>query len=359
MVRGEHDAGYRSLVMEPDGDRSFVARLDAWRERGDVVHFYLQAFDSAGNALARNGEALNPFVARARESKGAPPLMTSAGSWKHPIWIAAALLIVTFVLGSRLRARTGRRIPEPARPRPEARRAAAAPYLQAALDRIENDIFWYLLLSPLVHLPESELEPRLVALAAKTHRHPTRGECRFDLRKIRLRLLWLRQVDERELLARRNSLRKQAGHDAASPPAGYMMIELLVVVALVAVILGASWFAMRRTESPLRTGGEIVEGMLERARAGALSSLDVRRVRPFDDRSLVLESGSSCTSGTWSLEGGSRTELPRGVHLSATGWSVCFNSRGIPSANQTIPLQHETDGTQSLEVLRGGVVRWQ
>ena len=196
-------------------------------------------------------------------------------------------------------------------------------------------------------------------MAGKTHQHPTQGECHFDLRTIRLRMLWLRQVDRRELLARRDALRKQTGQEAASVPAGYMLIELLVVVALIAVVMGAAWVSMRRVETPLRTGGEIVEGMLERARAGALSTLNVRRVRPFDDRSLVLESAGSCTSGTWSLEGGSRTDLPRGVSLAATGWSVCFNSRGIASANQTISLVHEQDGTQALEVLRGGVVRWQ
>jgi hypothetical protein len=51
-------------------------------------------------------------------------------------------------------------------------------------------------------------------------------------------------------------------------------------------------------------------------------------------------------------------ELPAGVTLSSTDWSVCFNSRGTASDNVTLVLQHPDHASQTLEILLGGALRW-
>jgi hypothetical protein len=52
-----------------------------------------------------------------------------------------------------------------------------------------------------------------------------------------------------------------------------------------------------------------------------------------------------------------KLNLPDGVTLADTGWSVCFSSRGISSDNVVITLQHDVYGSEQVEVLLGGTTR--
>jgi hypothetical protein len=60
----------------------------------------------------------------------------------------------------------------------------------------------------------------------------------------------------------------------------------------------------------------------------------------------------------WTLDPRMDLELPAGVTVSPTDWSVCFNSRGTASNNVVLVLDHPDHPSRSLEILMGGAVRW-
>jgi hypothetical protein len=52
-----------------------------------------------------------------------------------------------------------------------------------------------------------------------------------------------------------------------------------------------------------------------------------------------------------------KVDLPEGVSLAATNWTVCFGSRGISNDNVSITLEHGEFGAIQVEVLVGGTTR--
>ena len=62
-----------------------------------------------------------------------------------------------------------------------------------------------------------ELDRALEELAGREHDHPIRGRCSFDLRSLRLRVLWVRKADRGKLFARWSEVRGEAGLPPPSP----------------------------------------------------------------------------------------------------------------------------------------------
>ena len=50
--------------------------------------------------------------------------------------------------------------------------------------------------------------------------------------------------------------------------------------------------------------------------------------------------------------------LPDGVALDDTSWSICFDTRGLASENLVLTIDHPRYEPRSIEVLKGGTVRW-
>jgi hypothetical protein len=71
----------------------------------------------------------------------------------------------------------------------------------------------------------------------------------------------------------------------------------------------------------------------------------------------MVESAATCSDTTWTTDGDLRLELPGGVTMNDTTWSVCFSSRGISLNNITVTLVHTKYGTRDIEVLLGGTTR--
>ena len=72
---------------------------------------------------------------------------------------------------------------------------------------------------------------------------------------------------------------------------------------------------------------------------------------------LLAERAASCSDTTWEVDNSTKTQLPQGVTVKSTSWTVCFSSRGISTDNQEIHLQHDQYGTIGVEVLLGGTTR--
>jgi hypothetical protein len=135
-------------------------------------------------------------------------------------------------------------------------------------------------------------------------------------------------------------------------------VELLVVVAIIGLAAGASVLYFKPLEAPVRTAGELIEGLVRQTRARAMSATTAHRLRPFSANRLVVEHARTCTSEAWTLDPRADLPLPRDVELTPTDWSVCFNSRGVTDSNVVLTLGHPRFESRRLEILLGGAVRW-
>jgi hypothetical protein len=109
--------------------------------------------------------------------------------------------------------------------------------------------------------------------------------------------------------------------------------------------------------TPLESGAIQLEGYFRQARLRAMATTSARRVVPSDSRHLRIEYAATCSDTSWTTENGMRLELPDGVSMTDSTWSVCFSSRGISLNNLTVTLSHSQYGTTDIEVLLGGTTR--
>ena len=138
---------------------------------------------------------------------------------------------------------------------------------------------------------------------------------------------------------------------------GASLIEVLGLLALIAVALGAIAMKMQTLGSPLDTSTSLLEGVFREARLNAIATMSAYRVSPSSTTRLKGEKGSTCSATTWTVDNSMRTDLSTGVTQSPTNWSVCFNSRGISTANVIVTLTHPKYGSRRVEVLVGGTSR--
>lgn len=138
---------------------------------------------------------------------------------------------------------------------------------------------------------------------------------------------------------------------------GSSFVELLVVLAITGVAVGAAALYLRPVEAPVQVAAAELEGVLRRARARALATTSACRVLPVGPGALRTECAASCAASSWTGEPGGSLELPRDVTMTDTGWAVCFTSRGLSSDNLTITLVHPEYRAREVEVLLGGAAR--
>lgn len=138
---------------------------------------------------------------------------------------------------------------------------------------------------------------------------------------------------------------------------GSSFVELLVVLAITGIVVGAAALYLRPIEAPVQVAAAELEGVLRQTRARALATTSACRVLPVGRRALRTECAASCAASSWTGQPGGPLELPRDVTMTDTGWTVCFNSRGLASGNLTITLVHPQYRFRRVEVLLGGAAR--
>ncbi len=138
---------------------------------------------------------------------------------------------------------------------------------------------------------------------------------------------------------------------------GMTLPELLVVLAILGILLGATPLMLNKAEGPLRSGTSLFQGYLRQVRARAMSTTSAYRIQaPAPDR-LVAEWAVDCGAGVWTADPALTLELPRGVTLTDTAWTICFTTRGWSNDNQVFVLRHPEAGTARIELLLGGSTR--
>ncbi len=140
--------------------------------------------------------------------------------------------------------------------------------------------------------------------------------------------------------------------------AGVSMIELLAVVAITGlVVVGVAWTSGESVSGGLKAGTDQIRTITRIARTYAMSTTTPHRVVPIDETTIAIEWGGPCDDGsaTWTALDNEVYELPRGVELETTSWSVCFTTRGWTTDEHDLLLL-EGNSSQELSVLLGGSV---
>jgi prepilin-type N-terminal cleavage/methylation domain-containing protein len=138
---------------------------------------------------------------------------------------------------------------------------------------------------------------------------------------------------------------------------GLTFIEVLVVLAILALALGVTAMQLQPVASPVDTATNLVEGEFREARLNAIATMSAYRVSPATPSQLKGEKAASCSATTWTLDSSMNNPLPTGVTMSPSSWSVCFSSRGISTNSLTVTVSHPTYGSKGVMVLYGGTTR--
>lgn len=153
---------------------------------------------------------------------------------------------------------------------------------------------------------------------------------------------------------------------ASRRAAGFTIIELLIVVAIVGVITALGIQSYRSSRNPARDAARTVHATLFQLRSNAISNTQARRIILNGSQQLVMQSALRCSetnASKWTDLGTVPLTLNaygRTVTLSTPtpGTNpvvVCFNSRGLAAVAGRLTF---TEGTRVLNVdvaLGGGV----
>jgi prepilin-type N-terminal cleavage/methylation domain-containing protein len=395
-ARGSDEETIHTFAMERSGTKGdWVSRLEPWPGRGSRLHYWIEASDVRGNGPTRAGSQRSPYVAKVVPAEAL--VATGGGAAVLRTFLVLVPVAALFWLAharvrraeladlerkrheaeaaSPRRSRRSRRTRRPLAAASVATGPAgvAAPTPIDPLRRqLEEELFWLHLLAPLLDLSSAATEVALRDLASRPHAHPHDGLCHYDRRTLHKRLEWARRVDPAALVERWRKVRAWKVRDARrreqerqgtgrQPPrraaSGVTLPELLVALVILGITLGIGALYLRPAAAPLKSGAEMVEAIFKQARTKAMATTTVHRVRPIDERSLVVEYAAACSSEAWTLDPRMDLALPAEVELATTEWSACFTSRGITTENFVVTLEHG-EADQSLELLLGGSVRW-
>ena len=414
-ARGEKESEFAGYSMKSTGAGEWTGRIPPLPTRGRSVAYFVEATDRHGNGPGRAGSPVDPFVVHLEALPAAAVPQVAGMGWHWYDWglLALCVLAVAFLvrvllsfrgkrtdhaeldfwcnLLSPLSDKTGgelsrriERLCERYHDHPNLGRIRLKReevllwlgtirrceperlYLMRRINReygetglgyeprartathreLAEDNFWYEMLLPLLDMSRAETTTAIHVLASRPHIHPARGIMTPDPKALRERLRWVAEA-----------------HAARSRPAsgkmaGATLPELLVVVAIIGMVAGAATLYLKPMAAPVHSAAVLVEGLVKQTRAKSMSTTSSYRVRPFTANQLVVEYAANCSEVAWTLDPRMDLSLPTGVTVSNTGWSVCFNSRGTASDNVVLVLDHPDHGSQSLEILMGGAVRW-
>lgn len=138
---------------------------------------------------------------------------------------------------------------------------------------------------------------------------------------------------------------------------GFTLLEVLVVIALSAVLYAVGILAYSELYNPMGNSEALVIGVLRQSRAEAMSKTTAVLITPVSSTVATVSQGANCSSGDWEELPNSALRLPKGVRFDGVGWEVCFSSRGLSDDNIYISLLDEEGKRSTVEVMLGGGAR--
>lgn len=154
---------------------------------------------------------------------------------------------------------------------------------------------------------------------------------------------------------------------------GLTLLEILVVMAILAIVLGIAFVDLRPLNNPIQNGFTQTLGFFQQVRSKAMATTSAYRVVVDANGTLQVGYARRCSDTVWTPDnqlavanvqaGGARSALDlreQGLTFGPVNWQVCFNSRGLANFSQpgqTIRLQDNRGNTRQVEVMLGGGVR--
>jgi prepilin-type N-terminal cleavage/methylation domain-containing protein len=138
---------------------------------------------------------------------------------------------------------------------------------------------------------------------------------------------------------------------------GSSLIELIAVMAVIGISVGAAVVYLQPAAAPVETGAVLVKSFFGLARARATATTSAYRLTASSSTAIAAEYAGDCADTTWTDDPELTLDLPSGVWFVETDWSICFTGRGASDTNVTVTLTDPHSGQQQVEVLLGGSAR--
>lgn len=137
---------------------------------------------------------------------------------------------------------------------------------------------------------------------------------------------------------------------------GFSLFEVLVALSIFALLSTIAISNLKVLQSPVVTGAAELVSFFKAARAKAISTTMAYTVKATSSTSVVTTYAKTCSTTPQTDDATLALTLPRGATLANTGWSVCYNTRGIGDTSIDIDVR---DGavTKTVQVVLGGGVR--
>jgi prepilin-type N-terminal cleavage/methylation domain-containing protein len=139
--------------------------------------------------------------------------------------------------------------------------------------------------------------------------------------------------------------------------AGFSLVEVLAVVAILALTVGTAALYLQPTPAPVDSGAVLLEQFFGLARARAVATTSAYRLTPASSSRITAEVADNCSASTWTADPQVELELPQSVTMTSTAWAVCFTSRGAADSSVVVTLTHPGFGNEQVEVVMGGSAR--
>jgi len=149
------------------------------------------------------------------------------------------------------------------------------------------------------------------------------------------------------------------GPSGRCPEAGFSLIEMLVVLAILGILLSIMGLNLRPFADPLQDSAARIEGFLKQTRAKAMATTSAYRIH-YGSGFLYAERAHRCTDTQWTPDPKLRMQLPDRVSVNWGGSQpVCITSRGYATASRTVVLTDDRGRQKRVTLLIGGAVRVQ
>lgn len=138
---------------------------------------------------------------------------------------------------------------------------------------------------------------------------------------------------------------------------GFTVMDMLTTLGILSVLALIPLSNIRELESPIDDASFQLGHYLRLVRSRAISQTLSIIVTPESSSRLTAASAENCLSEEPVAINDLTLNFPDGAYLGSTGWSVCFNQRGLSDANLSFTLTNDDGDTKDVEIALGGGVR--
>jgi len=140
---------------------------------------------------------------------------------------------------------------------------------------------------------------------------------------------------------------------------GFTVFELVVSLGLVGLLMGIAMSNVRTLENPAQAGATQITGYLKLARAKAIASTSAYTITAVTLTEFEATFADRCSDADPTVDPQLSFQMPRGSQVELEGWSICFNSRGLPENYETLSIYGKGASLtySSVEIMLGGAVR--